>query len=116
MSTYKDKDKIMKEYAREYKKFKIVDLKGIDVLHGSLVGENVSNYIDSENKYRYYYSLQNKIESVLEMLDWECSMFLKKEFFGYNQDRTWWYNYYSRSTYYRLKNKYMNDFLGLFYV
>ena len=40
----------------------------------------------------------------------------KKEFFGFNQDKTWWFNYYSRSTYYRLKKKYMNDFLGLFYA
>ena len=79
-----------------------------------LVGDNV--VIDSENKYTYYYSLQNKIESILELLDWECSMFLKKEFFGFNQDKTWWFNYYSRSTYYRLKKKYMNDFLGLFYA
>ena len=42
--------------------------------------------------------------------------FLKKEFFDFNINKTWWYSYYSRSTYYRLKKKYMNQFLELFYA
>ena len=54
----------MKEYATEYKKFKIIDLKGLDILTGSGVSEGVCNYIDSKNKYTYYYSLQTRIESV----------------------------------------------------
>jgi hypothetical protein len=116
MLPFKSSDKIMKEYATEYKKFKIIDLKGLDILTGSGVSEGVCNYIDSKNKYTYYYSLQTRIESVLELLDWECSMFLKKEFFGYNNNKFWWQNYYSRSTYYRLKKKYMDNFLVLFYA
>lgn len=116
MLTYKASEQIIKKYASEYKKFKIIDLKGIEAINEKLIGESVVSYIDSKNKYTYYYSLKTKIESVLELLDWECSMFLKQEFFNYNNDKYWWYNYYSRSTYYRIKRKYMNNFLGLFYA
>ena len=72
--------------------------------------------MDDEKKYTYYYLIQNKIERVLQQLDWECSMFLKREFFDSNRKKSWWGGYYSRSTYYRLKKKYMHDFLRLLYA
>ena len=72
--------------------------------------------MDSENKYTYYYSLQTKIDNVLDRLDWDCSNFIKNEFFSLNYRSNWWMNYYSRSTYYRLKKKSMNEFLSLLYA
>ena len=116
MLSYKNSEKIIRNYAKEYKKFKIIDLKGIDLLKDNMLSENVVSYIDSENKYTYYYSVQSKIELILDLLDWDCATFLKKEFFDFNINKTWWYSYYSRSTYYRLKKKYMNQFLELFYA
>lgn len=116
MLSYKDSERIIKQYAFEYNKSKIIEIRGLDILKNNIISENVINYIDSKNKYTYYYSLQNKIENVLENLDWECSSFLKREFFDSGKKPMWWGGYYSRSTYYRLKKKYMNDFLRMLYA
>jgi len=116
MLSYRDSERIIKQYAFEYNKSKIIETKGLDILRNKLVSEKIQNYIDSQNKYTYYYSLQNKIESILEKLDWECSVFLKREFFDSSRKPMWWGGYYSRSTYYRLKKKYMDEFLRLLYA
>lgn len=114
--TFKDKDAVIRKYAREYNKSKIIELKGLDLLNSDIVCQGEENYIDSKNKYVYYYSLQTKIDCILDKLDWDSSSFLKKEFFCENRRNDWWVNYYSRSTYYRLKKKSMEKFLGLLYV
>jgi hypothetical protein len=103
MLSYKDSDEIIRKYANEYNKSKIIDLMGIKLINNDVLGEKANCYIDSENKYTYYYSLQTKIEAVLSNLDWDCSTFIRKEFFEPNRKNMWWSGYYSRSTYYRLK-------------
>ena len=116
MLSYKDSEKIIRKYANEYNKSKIIELQGIKLIKENTISEKFNTYIDSENKYTYYYSLQTKIEYILNQLDWDCSTFIKKEFFDFNRKKYWWGTYYSRSTYYRLKKKYMNDFLRLLYA
>lgn len=114
--SFKDREALIREVASEYNKSKIIEIKGVGLLSKDVVGEKQENYIDSKDKYLYYYSLQNRIDYVLEKLDLECSEFIKKEFFSNRHSNNWWINYYSRSTYYRLKKKSMERFLGLLYA
>lgn len=114
--TFKDKECLIRKYANEYNKSKIIEIKGIELLNSDIVGEKVENYIDSRNKYTYYYSLQTRIDMILDKLNLEYSNFIRKEFFTNNYRNDWWINYYSRSTYYRLKKKSMEQFLGLLYA
>ena len=113
--TFKENELLIRKYANEYNKSKIIELKGLDLIKKDVVCERGETYIDTQNKYTYYYSLQTKIDFVLDKLDWEDSNFIKKEFFSNNYKSGWWINYYSRSTYYRLKNRAMKMFLGLLY-
>ena len=113
--SFKDREHIIKKFADEYNKSKIIELKGLDLLNEDIVSDSQECYIDTINKYRYYYSLQNKIDRILEKLDWDTCCFIKREFFTSNHRNDWWMNYYSRSTYYRLKKKSMEKFLGLLY-
>jgi hypothetical protein len=114
--SFKDKEAIIRRFANEYNKSKIIEIKGLELLNGQMVCEGEVNYIDSIDKYTYYYSLQTKIECILDKLDWEYSSFMKKEFFTNHYYPYWWVNYYSRSTYYRIKRKSMEQFLGLLYA
>lgn len=113
--TFKDREAIIRRYATEYNKSKIIEIRGIDLLKKDGISDSCSNYMESRDKYLYYYSLQLKIDSILEKLDWDASVFMKKEFFCGNYRNDWWINYYSRSTYYRLKKKFMEMFLRLLY-
>lgn len=112
---FKEKENLIRAYAKEYNKSKIIEIGGLSLLNKDRVNDTCDVYIDTQNKYTYYFSLQNKIDIIIDMLDWEMADFIKKEFFSNNYKKNWWMNYYSRSTYYRLKNRSMNEFLGLLY-
>ena len=115
-SKFKNKEKLIRKIASDYQKSKIIELKGVELLKKDSISEGVSSYMNTPVKYQYYYDLQTKIDYILERLEWEYSVFLKREFFNCVNKHEWWYNYYSRSTYYRKKNKAMNMFLGLMYA
>jgi hypothetical protein len=113
--TFKDKEKIIKKFANEYNKSKVIETRGLNLFDDRIKDENLI-YCDTENKYRYYYSLQNKIDTVFENLDYETATFIKMEFFTSQYKNNWWMNYYSRSTYYRIKKRSMESFLGYLYA
>lgn len=115
-NSFKDKEDIMRNFARDYQKSKIIELKGVDLLVSNVVSDSVNNYMNTKKEYDYYYSLQTKIEYILDNLEFECSSFLRREFFCCGYRNNWWQNYYSRSTYYRIKSKAMDAFLGLIYA
>ena len=50
------------------------------------------------------------MQYAMDRLSKDERMILEKEFILY-EDRDWWYEYYSRSTYYRMKQKAMDAFL-----
>ena len=102
--TFKERELLIRKYANEYNKSKIIEIKGLSLIKNDIVSEKAETYIDTENKYTYYYALQTKIDFILDKLDWENSDFIRKEFFSSNYRAGWWINYYSRSTYYRIKN------------
>lgn len=57
--------------------------------------------------------LQNVIstfECIIENLSEESKQIITKEFME-NKDSDWWYNYYAKSTYYRMKTKAMEEML-----
>ena len=89
--TFKQRDKVIKKYACEYNKSKIIELKGAKLIDDEINEEKV-RYIDSIDKYKYYYYLQEKIDMILDKLDWECSNFLRQEFFSNNLKQDWWTN------------------------
>lgn len=113
--TFRDKDRIIKKFAKEYMKSKIIEHRGLE-LFNDVVKEPEICYSSTPNEHLYYYSLQTKIDNVLDILDWESASFLKNEFFDSRHKTNWWMNYYSRSTYYRVKKKAMESFLGLLYA
>ena len=106
----------MRKFAKDYQKSKIIELRGVDLLNKCVVSDKDTKYMNNKIEYDQYYSLQTRIECILDNLGYECSDFLKKEFFCCGYRSNWWENYYSRSTYYRLKNKAMDEFLGLIYA
>ena len=53
MLTFKESENIIKKYAKEYKKSKIIEIRGLDLLDDLIKDPDIS-YGDSENKYRYY--------------------------------------------------------------
>ena len=113
--TFKDKDRIIKKFANEYSKSKIIERRGLEIFNDIIKDPEIC-YSRTPNEHLYYYSLQTKIDNVLSVLDWESSCFLKNEFFDNHRKSDWWMNYYSRSTYYRVKKKAMESFLGLLYA
>ena len=114
--TFKNKAEEIRKLANDYKKSKIIELKGVDLLKEDKISETVIDYVNTKRQYRYYYSLQMKIDYILERLEWEYSNLLKRDFFNNVNHRLWWESYYSRSTYYRKKNAAMNMFLGLLHA
>ena len=114
MFSFKDGERIIRDYALKYNKSKIIEIKGLGLLN-DFVSEKGDNYIDSIDKYKYYYSVQEKIDAILEQMSWDNSNFLRNEFFSSNKRYDWWTKFYSRSTYYRLKKKSMQEFLRLLY-
>ena len=113
---FRKNDEKIRKLAQEYQKSKIIELKGVNLLKDSRIGESVSTYMNSRNRYDYYYNLQMRVDYILERLEWEYRDFLKREFFNCLNKSQWWMNYYSRSTYYRKKSKAMNMFLRLMYA
>ena len=53
-----------------------------------------------------------RINFILASLPVNQKELIWKEFF-FNEDKFWWMERYNRSTYYRLKNKAINNFYGL---
>ena len=113
--TFKDRENIIRSYGKDYKKSKLIELKGIEVLNSDLVSEKDEKYIINESNYHYYYGVQNKIDRVLEKMDYDDANFIRCEFLSNNYRPDWWRSYFSRSTYYRLKKRSMENFLRMIY-
>lgn len=105
---------------KEFKQKDVIIKKiGIDYKKANLIKEN--NFIYEEEKGFYlkeedfYLKIKSKVDYVLMNLERELSMILYKEYFSV-KDETWWVYYFSKSTYYRLKNKAMKEFLEWWYA
>ena len=65
-----------------------------------------SEYIEAKN-------FIDKVKRAYEKLDYLERLFINNDFF-YEQYPMWWMSYYSRSTYYRIRHRSMNNFKEAF--
>ena len=106
---FKQKNIIIKQIARDYKKTKFLFREEL------MVREESSSYLDNRKDLNYYKELKEKIDYILIQMDNNLSKVIYNEYFS-NRNEDWWMFYYSKSTYYRLKNKAMDSFLEWWYV
>ena len=106
---FKQKNLIIKQIGRDYKKNKFANNAIL------LVREEEASYLENKKNKNYYNELKNKIDYILLQMDTNLSQIIYNEFFS-NKNEGWWMYYYSKSTYYRLKNKAMDSFLEWWYV
>lgn len=100
--TFKQKDLLIKKIGIDYKKNNFYEK------HAMVVREQSNDYI--ENNEIYYNQIKLKVDYILLQLDEQLSCIIFNEYLT-NKVYNWWIYYYSKSTYYRLKNRAMNDFL-----
>ena len=113
---FKEKCKIIRRLGKEYKKAKIFTSKPyVNYFMHQGVRENSTDYLSKNEKDREHYeNLIKLLDMVLGAMDKEYSIILRNDYFE-SQDSNWWLYYYSRSTYYRLKGRAMDEFMEAMY-
>ena len=106
---FKQKNLIINRIGRDYKKIKFLNNSV------QLLCEEDAEYLENKKDINYYNELKDKIDYILLQMDNNLSKVIYNEFFS-NKNEDWWMYYYSKSTYYRLKNKAMDSFLEWWYV
>lgn len=109
LENFKQKDSIIKEIGKEYKKTKFF------CSGAYFICEEESIYLRENKSIQYYKELKDKVDYILMQLDEELAKVIFNEYLSKKVDN-WWMYYYSKSTFYRLKNKAMNHFLEWWYV
>lgn len=103
---FKQKDATIRKISINYKKVMFFE-------NGSVICEGEEdNYLMKEE---FYKKIKSKVDYILMHMERELSMIIYNEYFS-KKVENWWIYYFSRSTYYRLKNKAMNDFLEWWYA
>lgn len=64
-----------------------------------------------ENEVVYGNSIVKLVHKAFYKLNEQEQFFLRNEYLG--NDKSWWYGYYSRSSYYRIKTIYMKKFIDI---
>lgn len=105
---FKQKDLIIRKIGMDYKKMIFNDDQKF------LINESGNSYL-SEEKENYYSIIKNKIDYILLQMDKNLSMIIYNDYLSTKLEN-WWIYYYSKSTYYRLKNKAMDNFLEWWYA
>ena len=106
---FKQKDLIIRKLGIDYKKIKFLNNSPL------LICETSDSYMEAKKDITYYNELKEKVDYILKQMDTTLSQLIYNEFFS-NRIENWWIYFYSKSTYYRLKNKAMNCFLEWWYV
>ena len=109
LKKFKQKDLIIKKIGIDYKKIKYLEKNSL------MICEADGEYLGYKKDLNYYLDLKVKIDYILLQLDKVLSQIIYNEYFAPNNDN-WWVYYYSKSTYYRLKNKAMDCFLEWWYA
>lgn len=115
----KEKEKLLKHIYSKYKKAKL-QLELMDIYFNpypeskNLIEERVSTYgsnylLKRIGKKRDYELLIEMIDMIHKRVNEDSLLILEKQFLNF-QERGWWQNYYSRSTYYRLKRNAVEEF------
>lgn len=106
---FKQKDLIIKKISIDYKKMNMLEL---DLLR---INEASTIYLKEEKEDDYYKKIKSKVDYIMSQLDEQLKVLLYNDYFS-AREVNWWIYYYSKSTYYRLKNKAMDAFLEWWYA
>lgn len=106
---FKQKDLIIKRISIDYKKMNMLEL---DLLR---INESYTKYLEDEKDDSYYKRVRGKVDYIMSQLDEPLKVLLCNDYFSPSVVN-WWIYYYSKSTYYRLKNKAMDAFLEWWYA
>ena len=109
LKKFKQKDLIIKKISVDYKKIKFLEGNSL------MICESDNGYLEYKKDLNYYNDLKNKIDCILTQMDNQLAQVIYNEYFSFKTEN-WWVYYYSKSTYYRLKNKAMDSFLEWWYV
>lgn len=104
---FKQKDEIIKKIGIEYRKVRFLEFNSLTIK------EESAGYLEKSSN--YYSELKIKVDYILMQMDEQSSKIILNEYLTARTDN-WWIYYYSKSTYYRLKNKAMNCFLEWWYA
>lgn len=97
---YRSKEIILLELASIYKKYKFrIDLN--DNYYSIKEGEPIESY------YRYV----RVIDLIISKLSSDTKIIILNDFFE-DRDNKWYLEYFTKSTYYRLKKKAVNEFIN----
>ena len=109
LKQFKQKDEFIKKIGMEYRKFKFFEFEYLSIREDETV------YLERKKDKNYYSDLKNKVDYILEQLDEQSTRIIYSDYLVNSCDN-WWIYFYSKSTYYRLKNKAMNLFLEWWYA
>lgn len=114
---FKSKCELFEKMGKEYKRAKIVTtpMYASFCSYNMIREDSVQYPVFSQQKISYYEDLKKICDLVLTTMKKDLSMILAKDFFETEEDN-WWNYYFSRSTYYRLKNIAMDVFMDYFRV
>ena len=106
---FKQKDLIIRKIGIDYKKIMFSHAESF------VVCESEEEYLNNKKDIEYYNNLKDKVDYILLHMDKNLSKVIYNEYLSSNSDN-WWIYYYSKSTYYRMKNKAMDNFLEWWYA
>ena len=109
LKKFKQKDLIIKKIGVDYKKIKFLEGNSL------LICEDDFGYLGYKKDITYYNDLKSKVDYILVQMDEYLARLIYNEYFS-SKVSNWWMYYYSKSTYYRLKNKAMDCFLEWWYA
>ena len=120
--TFRQKQEVLEQIFREYRRDKF-NLKRLEnknfypELNYGIVREGKQGYQSGKSKIEHYVEkkeeVENKIdmfEEIVALLSEENQKIIIHEFMN-QAPNNWWMDYYSRSTYYRMKSRAMEELL-----
>lgn len=108
IKSFKRKDLILKKIGIEYRKVKLLEYNSL------VIKEDESFYLEKKSN-EYYNNVKEKVDYILLQMDEHLAFVITNEYLS-TRNSNWWIYYFSKSTYYRIKNKAMNSFLEWWYA
>lgn len=122
--TFREKQTTLEDVFKQYKRAKIKlycleETQYYPQLYYGVARDQVRKYKSASMISKLNSNLETKeelqnvistFECIIENLSVDSKQIIVKEFME-NQDSDWWYNYYAKSTYYRMKTKAMEEML-----
>ncbi len=95
----KEKERVIRNMIKSYKRAQ----RYLEIKNFEGVGEESSNYVSNQ-------ILSHLVESALKECSKDTQLIIENEYMK-KSFRNWYFEYYSRSTYYRIKHKALDEFI-----